>query len=464
MQTTIKYNQLDAVMQGVLSQNAVLEHYRTKIQPHAVQDEIFRQGILKHKYGIYNKGRRLGATRGAAEAFIEYGLQGKTTLWLDVVQANIRKYFDEFFLKKLKEAGINKAASQDNIQPNEYHFNKQDLTLKFHNGRTDFRSADYPDRIEGFGYDIIFFNEAGLILNDDYLWKNAVMPMMVDNPNSVAIAAGTPKLTLGKGKFFQELANRRDEGREGYGGRRIESHENPYLSEEGLRLLREELKDEGFAASTGEQQELQGKFVDVSALGDFFKIAWFKPAEQKKITRIVRGWDFAATPVSEVNKNPDYTYSCALDVHTEGLTIFDTTFTRAGPTDVDKHLIETLNADFERCNDVSYVIPLDPASAGKVAFEHYKKLLETANPRIKVLEYKQTANLGSKAQRAKPAANLAEKGEISFMKSKKIDHFFFQLSTFPSEEKGVHDDAVDAFAAAVNNCAPSTTVRFRSLS
>lgn len=434
--------------------SSTLERYLSTINPIPAQTEIFREGIKKHKYGIYNKGRRLGATRGAAEAFIEYGLEGRATLWIDVVQGNIRRYFDAYFKPALKKAGLTLAASPESVGPNEYHFNKQDLILKFHTGRTDFRSADYPDRIEGFGYDVIFFNEAGLILNDDYIWKNAVLPMLLDNPNSSVIAAGTPKRTLGKGEFFEKLIERRDEGREGYGGRRIETYENPHLDVDTIEQLKRELADEGFDESIAQAQEIEGKVVDIASLGEFFKIKWFKEVDYEKPTRIVRGWDFAATPVSEANKDPDYTYSCGLNVHTAGLTIFDTTFLRAGPAEVDNHLTETLKADMALCKDITYVLPVDPASAGKVAFKHYEDLLKKVNPNIKVVDYPQTKNQGSKAERAKPAASLAQKEEITFNKTPRIDHFFLQLATFPNDEK--HDDAVDAFAAAINKLSAST--------
>lgn len=449
-----------------------LERYRAAINPTDVQIEVFRTNIKTIKYGIYNKGRRLGMTRGAGEAFPEYILQGMTVLWIDVIQGNIRRYFEEFIEKALKKAGFTSARRKSNIGPFEYHFDKMDLILRVGTagGKCDFRSADYADRIEGFGYDLTFFNEAGFILNSPAIWNNSVMPMMVDNPDSVTIVAGTPKLTQGKGRFFQELAVRRDECKAGYGGRRIESYENPHLTAEGLQALKDELTIEGFDASTGEQQEIKGMFVDVRSLGDFFMIRWFKEVETSPLTRVVRGWDLASTPVSEQNPDPDYTFSCGLDVHDAGLTIFDTDFCRLGPTGVDLHMLIKLREDLSLCKDVTYVIPLDPASAGKVAYEHYEKilmddfkeflkepiednekLLRQREYTFKVMPYTQTANKGSKAQRAKPAANLSERGEISYVNHKKVDTFFFQLSTFPSEEKGVHDDAPDAFAAAVNS-------------
>src|SRR5690606_9457471 len=143
------------------------------------------------KYSIIPKGRRAGLTRGAAHAFIEYGLDANLPyfpkdnlyfLWGDTVSTNIDRYFERYFQPALKQlpSGI-------------WQWKKVDKILKIGRLTIDFRSADRPENWEGFGYHLIFLNEAGIILEDDYLYDNAVLPMLIDFPNAKLIAAGVPK-------------------------------------------------------------------------------------------------------------------------------------------------------------------------------------------------------------------------------------------------------------------------------
>lgn len=391
------------------------------------QREIFFTN--KYKYGIYPKGRRLGATQGGAQALLEYANAGKRVLWGDVILANIRRYYERYFYPAIKKAGL------------ETHFDKQDLVLKVGKGFIDFRSADKPEKWEGFGYDIIFLNEAGIILNNEYLWYNAVLPMMMDYPDSRLIAAGTPKLTEGMGLLFKELWQRVSIGQAGYGGKRFTTYDNPHLSKDAIKATVNELHSE-----TDKAQEIDGEFVSLDALGSFFKKKWFSPVSSVPEGQLIRGWDFAATPVTDASPDPDWTIGCALTIHEAGLCISDLVMLRAGPDEVDDLIAETAKRDPA---GTIYVLPVDPASAGKVAFAHYKRLIETANPSIHVLEYPQTANKGSKAQRAKPVVEPAKNGEISYLEAPWNDFFFMQLAMFPNENS--HDDCVDALSGAYNS-------------
>ena len=56
----------------------------------------------------------------------------------------------------------------------------------------DFRSADKPENIEGFGYALIILNEAGIILKNRRLWEETIRPMAMDYKAKVIIG-GTPK-------------------------------------------------------------------------------------------------------------------------------------------------------------------------------------------------------------------------------------------------------------------------------
>lgn len=420
------------------------QHYLKTLTLTPAQETIFVEGVTHYRYGIYPKGRRLGATRGGAEAFIGYMLSGKKCLWVDVIQANIRRYVERYFMPALKRAGYKRMRPGTVRGELEYEWNQQDLVMKVGEGYTDFRSADHPERLEGFGYDITFLNEAGLILDNEYLWNNAVLPMMLDNPESVLIAAGTPKLTLGKGLFFKELWERVQAGREGYGGQRFSTYDNPHLLPSDIDALKAELHLEA-----DRLQEVEGEFVDLSSVGSYFKRSWFAPEDDLPVCkRFVRGWDFAATPVSEINPDPDWTVGTLLGVHGAGLTVADVVKLRDGPSEVDTLIQETAKADAAYKN-VTYVIPIDPGSAGKVAAKHYTDLIKKANPKITVTEYPQTKTQGSKAERAKPVSKAAHDGELSYLRAAWNEWFFAQLAAFPNLK--AHDDGPDSLSSGFNN-------------
>src|SRR4030043_1845916 len=58
------------------------------------------------KFLVVTKGRRFGATRGAAHAFIEWCLEGKHLLWGDTINGNIDRYFERYFAPALNKNKI----------------------------------------------------------------------------------------------------------------------------------------------------------------------------------------------------------------------------------------------------------------------------------------------------------------------------------------------------------------------
>src|SRR3990167_8762373 len=151
------------------------------------QQEIFN---CPATFKIVAKGRRVGLTKGAANDFILTALEGKFKrgLWVDTVNANIERYVERYFLPHLKK-----------LPANIWNWRKQAKILELKNSYIDFRSADRPENIEGFGYDKLFINEAGIVLKDEYLWDNAIKPMLWDY-NPISVIGGTPK---GKGEFYK---------------------------------------------------------------------------------------------------------------------------------------------------------------------------------------------------------------------------------------------------------------------
>lgn len=219
------------------------------------QIEIFFDS--PEKFVIVTKGRRFGATKGAAHAIIEYALEGITPmLWVDTINSNIDRYIDRYFLPVLKQ-----------IPSSNWSWHKQDKLLKIYNSKIDFRSAERPESIEGFGYKKIFLNEAGIILEDDYLYTNAILPMLMDYPDSQLIAAGVPKgkeKKNGQKHKFYELFERAKTGQDGYKALSYTSFDNPFLTHEDIVEIEREL-------STDEaDQEIYGKFIDAGGSSPFF--------------------------------------------------------------------------------------------------------------------------------------------------------------------------------------------------
>ncbi len=180
---------------------------------HPGQDEIFFKSNSKKK--IVVKGRRFGLTRGVANYFIEAMLDGiSPLLWVDTINSNIDRYMERYFYPVLKH-----------LPSSQWQWRQQKKELTIFNSQLDMRSADQPERIEGFAYKKIFLNEAGIILRNEYLWHNAISPMMLDfNPE--VIIGGTPK---GKGLFHQLAVKAQDKTEKGWQYFHFTSYDNPFL-------------------------------------------------------------------------------------------------------------------------------------------------------------------------------------------------------------------------------------------
>lgn len=217
------------------------------------QTDIFFDDHNGARFIVIPKGRRFGATKGAINAAMEWALDGEPVLWGDTINSNIDRYFERYAKPELNKSGI----------PYQFHSQQKKLTFKDSKGFIDFRSADNPENWEGFGYKRIILNEAGIILKNDYLYTNAVLPMLMDFADSRMYALGVPK---GKKKKdgtehkFYTLYRHAIEGRKGYYTKTYTSYDNPLLSRTDIGELEEEIQSMN---ATMSDQEIYGKFVDV---------------------------------------------------------------------------------------------------------------------------------------------------------------------------------------------------------
>lgn len=204
-------------------------------------------------------GRRWGKTKGAANGTIEWMIEGEKLLWGDTISSNIDRYVDRYFKPELKKAEINYRWSSQ----------KKLLELPDFGGYMDFRSADRPENWEGFGYNKIILNEAGIILKNDYLFTNAVLPMLMDNPGSKLFAIGTPKgrtTKENKKHRFYAMYKRAISGDPTYDLHQFSSYDNPFLSNDDIKALEDEMR---MMNPQMVRQEIYAEFVD-GAVGELW--------------------------------------------------------------------------------------------------------------------------------------------------------------------------------------------------
>lgn len=263
------------------------------------QNELFFPEGPFPKYTIVRKGRRGGLTKGAANAFIEYGLDDfhffpagpLMFLWGDTIAANIDKYVERYFLPELKK-----------LPKTLWRWRQQERLMKVGRATIDFRSADRPENWEGFGYHLIFLNEAGIILEDDYLYKNAVLPMLIDFPNSKIIVAGAPKgkRTKGGEHLFYTLYKKALADQVNYRNLHFTGYNNPFIAREEIKLIREAMDDETA------KQEVYGEFIDLTDkkfLYSFKEDQHVIPQDTFKPNRhlpIVISYDFNVEPMTAI--------------------------------------------------------------------------------------------------------------------------------------------------------------------
>jgi phage FluMu gp28-like protein len=244
----------------------------------AIKNFEKQQSIFDHpaRHKIAVKGRRFGLTKGAANDFMKAAIEKKFKrgLWVDTINQNIERYVERFFLPHLK-----------NIPEQHWHWRKQEKILELFGSYIDFRSADRPENIEGFGYDKYFINEAGIILKDPYLWNNAIKPMLWDYKAS-GVVGGTPK---GKGQFWELAERGKDKEQPNYAYFHFTTFDNPYID---VALVKEEIRD---MPERVVQQEIYAQFLEDTGVvfRNVLSVATAKPLKAIPEHIYVMGVDLA---------------------------------------------------------------------------------------------------------------------------------------------------------------------------
>ena len=163
---------------------------KLKVDIDWIWSELHAAYFDEAKFVTIRAGRRSFKTAGAVRWLIENLIDnaGESGLWVDTRQNNLDKYVDRYFRPVLGELW----------EYCKYNNQKKILTLP-NESYIDFGSAERPENLEGFEYDFVLLNEAGIILKKDSLWDNTIMPM-TKKPTCKVRIVGTSK---GKNKFHK---------------------------------------------------------------------------------------------------------------------------------------------------------------------------------------------------------------------------------------------------------------------
>lgn len=184
----------------------------------------------------------------------------------------------------------------------------------------------------------------------------------------------------------------------------------------------------------------------------YFKREWvdFMPYPPNSVVKRVRAWDLAFTPVSDLNKSPDYTCGTLISKDKDGIYyIEDSVRIRERVHTVEKLIFETAELDGF---DTIISIPSDPgASASAYARGLQKKLAEAG------FSVRLQKPIKSKLTRFMPFAAIAESRYLKVVRGEWNEWFLKELECFEGDGKG-HDDACDTCSDAVALLRTSVTI------
>jgi predicted phage terminase large subunit-like protein len=209
--------------------------------------------------------------------------------------------------------------------------------------------------------------------------------------------------------------------------------DNPHIAEEEYRKTLENLDP------ITKQQLLHGEWL-VKKDGVMFRPEWFKFVDLvPKSCRFIRVWDIASSD-PKINKRADYTVGLLIGRYRGYYYVADVLRFQGTPAQVDQIMLATA---FKDGRAVPIHMQIDPGSAGRIAFEHYVKLLSG-------FVVKGQTSSGSKVDRAKAASSACENGQVYLERASWNKDFVDETSIFPSTSKTAHDDQVDAFSWGFN--------------
>lgn len=388
-----------------------------EISYHPKQNEIFFGS--KKRFNVIAKGRRFGLTRGFANYVIENMLEDVSPiLWVDTIFGNIERYVERYFMPTLKQ-----------LPQTMWNYNMNRNLLEVKQSVCDFRSADRPENIEGFGYRLIIVNEAGIVLKNRNLWTETILPMILDYKAEVFVG-GTPKgirnRRSGEQHLFYELYRKEEEGKENWRSYNFSSYDNPLLDKEEIDELASELPTQL------REQELFGKFVERETSG-IIKREWFVQKEfdeDEKYLSVIQSWDTAY----KTKEGNDYSVCTTWGVKDDGFYLIDVWKKRLEFPELKKRCVM-----LDEIYNPNEILIEDKASGQSLAQELKR---ETFLP-IKEIKVDR-----DKEARVNAITPLIEKGKVFIKKGAEwVDDFLRECEDFPD---GEFDDSVDSMSQFLN--------------
>lgn len=387
--------------------------YQLQLKYHINQKKILQN---QKQYNVVVKGRRFGATDLCAKIAIKSALQGiSPILWVDTIQANIDKYYQRYFLPIL------------NMLPQGIHeYKTQKKELKLGSGIIDFRSAERPENIEGFGYQLVILNESGIILWNSLLWEQTIKPMLFDFQGKVFFV-GTPK---GRNKFFA-LANKAQSGEKDWQYFHFTTYDNPLLNRETIDNLAKDMPEDV------KQQEIYGNFLENMAgiFRNIDSIAVLKDENQppRKQETYFAGLD--------LGRKVDWTVLCILNQY--GDMVYMHRMKDIDWTVQEKMLIETIR----RYNNA--IVYLDSTGVGDPIYDVFVR----AGLRVEPYQFTNE----SKKRLVENLMLAVEKQEIRIFQNEVLQNemmnFTYEITNTGrvryTAPEGLHDDCVIALSLAV---------------
>lgn len=380
-------------------------------------------------------GRRSGKTHsGFNWAGLEL-LQGKTGLWVDTIQSNLDRYVKRYAMPFLR---------QINHKYWKYQSSQKILTLG--DGYMDLRSAQYPENIEGFGYDFIIINEAGIVFKGQKgrdLWQQTIMPMTMDF-NAIVKIIGTPKgkkakkdervISNAKYSLYYELAEKgKDPKNTKWDTQQYSSYENPLIPKENVDMMLAEIPP------LIRRQEGYGDFLDLDGV-PVFKESWFDIIDElpprNQWHRLIMSADTAFKIGSE---NDDSAIVTILETSAYYLVVH-VWCNKVEFPELEKTMILYHNYFYKNIKRVDFVLVEDKASGQslvQVLRKGTRLNIEGINPD------------SDKYTRAVATTPICSTKNVKFLKGEWNQMFIDQLTEF-NQLMDSPDDMVDAFSQGIN--------------
>lgn len=203
------------------------------------------------------------------------------------------------------------------------------------------------------------------------------------------------------------------------------------------------------AQDTVQRARLMGGNWKIRASEGLFQRSWFQIEDAApRLVRLVRGWDLAATEVTDGKMTTAATASVLLgEDENGGFWVVDATADRLGPEGVVRLIRNTASQDGKH---VIGSIPQDPGQAGKAQVAFLLK-------QLRGYRYYASPESGDKITRAMPVSAQAEAGNIKLVRGPWNKTFLDELEAFPT---GEIKDQVDALSRAFAELTTNNKYRF----